>query len=638
ITFGTAGLRGPVKAGAAFIDSLTVIQTSQGLAKYLRSAIGSPGRGVVGDGDGDGDGDGNAAATAAPPVVVVGHDSRRNSARYARLAANAFLAQGLAVSVLAEPVPTPFVPFQVLRQHALAGVMITASHNPGSDNGGRVILFVSEKLANRLLQATRRQQYLDNGAQISGPADEAIAREIAANLEPWADAWDESPDHPSLQSMSAHHALDDYATAVETYLESSLGVGLEQLNPTPFVYTPLHGVGGKPFLALCARLRLDEDVAAVVDAQFAPDPAFPTTPRPNPEEWDALELAMQRAEAAGRTLVYAHDPDADRLAVAEKVGRKWHRFSGDQLGILLASFVLQCAAARPERKRKGALLTTAVSSAMLQRMAAAHGYEFHETLTGFKWLANTARRLEREGGYHIPFAYEEAQGYMFPGVCYDKDGLAAAAVFLAAESRWRRGGGSSSGTTAGLSPYAQLGELYRRYGYHQTLNTYFVSPDTAATDRLFASIRAQASQRAISATCFPVRRFRDATTGVDSGTLDGETVLPAGGAAGQMITIWTLMGVRLTIRASGTEPKVKCEPTVRVSTSTSSSSSPADSTRLLPPAVYIESTGSSSAAASQLVSQTFVTIREQWIKRFAPELVCAMKQTTSSGHSFTVPE
>ncbi|KAI5279253.1 Phosphoglucomutase-2, partial [Ascosphaera aggregata] len=177
---------------------------------------------------------------------------------------------------------------------------------------------------------------------------------------------------------------------------------------------------------------------------------------------------------------------------------------------------------------------------MLQKLASANGYDFHETLTGFKWLANETQRMERNQ-YHVPFAYEEALGYMLPGICYDKDGLAAVTAFMAAETRWR---------SEGLTPYSKLLQLYRLYGYHQTLNTYLISPDKEVTRKLFESIRGK------KYSTFPVRRFRDMTEGFDSGTLDGLPILPPDPGS-QMITIWTLTGVRLTIRASGTEPKVK---------------------------------------------------------------------------------
>ncbi|KAI5302349.1 dihydrolipoamide dehydrogenase precursor [Ascosphaera pollenicola] len=530
------------------MNCLTVIQASQGLAKYLRA---------VNEG-------------CDSPLVVIGHDSRHNSAKFARLAASAFLAQNIRVVMFSCSSPTPFVPFSILKKGASAGVMVTASHNPARDNGYKV--------------------YLGNGAQINSPADSQIAHEIKQNLAPWPSAWDDPEPHEWFQFEQFKDVVDHYIETIKTYLETSLKV--REISPTPFVYTPLHGVGGETFLCLCEKLGIEN--VAIVKEQKEPDPDFPTVHFPNPEEAGALDLAMRTADSTGRTLVVANDPDADRFAAAEKIGRKWHKFSGDQVGVLLASFLLDSLGTASREGKRGAILATAVSSAMIHRLTESHGYEFHETLTGFKWLANETQKLEKRA-YHVPFAYEEALGYMFPSICYDKDGLAAAMVFMAAETKWKQDG---------LTPYTKLQQLYSRYGYHQSLNTYVVSPDKEITSTLFQSIRARGN----SALSFPVGRFRDMTKGFDSGTLDGLPTLPVD-AHSQMITVWAMNGVRLTIRASGTEPKVK---------------------------LYIESSASTSEEASRNVSQAFLTVLAEWVKPFAPSMTYAPKQTTSSGHSFTI--
>lgn len=193
-----------------------------------------------------------------------------------------------------------------------------------------------------------------------------------------------------------------------------------------------------------------------------------------------------------------------------------------------------------------AMLATAVSTNMLEKMATAEGFHFEETLTGFKWLGNIARNLECKG-YHVPFAFEEALGYMFSDVCYDKDGLAGAMVFLAAESKWR---------SEGFSPYSKLQQLFETYGYHETLNTYFNSPDSGITMELFKGIRHRSSDEKNKLGTFSVERLRDMTEEYDSGTTGNKPVLPIDPTS-QMLTLWLDRGVRFTLRASGTEPKVK---------------------------------------------------------------------------------
>lgn len=189
-------------------------------------------------------------------------------------------------------------------------------------------------------------------------------------------------------------------------------------------------------------------------------------------------------------------------------------------------------------------------------MCAAHGIHYRETLTGFKWMGSIARDLENEDeedGYSVPFAFEEALGYMFPGTkCYDKDGLTAASIFLLAAAQWR--------TQQQLTPYDKLQELFRKYGHHETFNNYFRSPDPQTTASLFEKIRAnglrwQKGRR--FGTKFTITRWRDMTLGFDSNTTDNKPELPVDEGS-HMLTLWLDGNIKFTLRGSGTEPKVKC--------------------------------------------------------------------------------
>lgn len=204
---------------------------------------------------------------------------------------------------------------------------------------------------------------------------------------------------------------------------------------------------------------------------------------------------------------------------------------------------------KEQRTKPVAMLCSAVSTTMLSKMAATQGFHFHETLTGFKWLGNVAQDLEKNGN-DVLFVFEEALGYMFTPVCYDKDGLAAAIVFLTAEAAWR---------SKGITPYAKLQQLYQTYGYHETLNTYFISPDAQTTSKLFELIRQQGGGREKIGD-LPVHRWRDMTAGYDSETFDKKPELPIDSTS-QMLTVWSERGIRFTLRGSGTEPKVKSKST-----------------------------------------------------------------------------
>lgn len=497
IGFGTAGLRARMQAGFARLNSLTIIQTSQGLAEHLLKTY--PGATVKG--------------------IVIGYDARHNSKKFAQLAAAAFVAKGIKVLWYEDLVHTPMVPYGVRNLGAVAGVMVTASHNPAQDNGYKV--------------------YGSNGCQINSPEDAAIAASILRNLEPVT--WDvrqlqSSPLlRPVLPLMKGEY-LQDVCDLVNEYLKAS--------SVPDFVYTPLHGVGLQYMTAALEQLRIGNRMTAV-QQQAQPDPDFPTVKYPNPEETGALELAMDTADKHGVCLVLSNDPDADRFAVAEKVGDKWQQFTGDQVGVLLAYYLFSHMP--PHEVRNCTMLNSAVSSQMLAEIAAKEGFQFLETLTGFKWLGNTALTLGKTGKT-VTFAYEEALGYMTPNVVHDKDGITAAILFLCAVTQWG-------------SPWKKLLHLYEKYGYFYTLNTYWRSPEVTTTKKLFGRIQKLGSPFPVTVGGRQVLRWRDLSQNYDSATPDNIPELPSPRDS-QMITCWleggTLdHGIRFTIRASGTEPKIK---------------------------------------------------------------------------------
>ncbi|KAL9062956.1 MAG: hypothetical protein Q9157_008512 [Trypethelium eluteriae] len=527
ITFGTAGLRARMEAGFSRINALTVIQTSQGFASYVLKQV----------------------TNAKRRGIVIGFDGRHNSEKFAKLAAAAFAAKGIKVWWLEILVHTPLVPFAISELRAAAGVMITASHNPPQDNGYKV--------------------YWENGCQIVSPHDSRITKAILANLEPlsWNDAVEE-------QSLLVEAVLSQMQEAYFRAIHRAVFVERNQMQPQTepirFVYTPLHGVG-LPYLTRAVQDDNLSDSMTVVSQQAHPDPDFPTVKFPNPEEKGALDLAIQTADANNIDLVLANDPDADRFSAAIKVSSIWHQLTGNQIGILLASHMLETythqqhqedrlsANTRPSSSTqppKLVMLASAVSSRMLSAMAHAENFHFVETLTGFKWLGNAAQYLARSGNYDPIFAFEEAIGYMFPTVVADKDGIAAAAIFLRACLRWRADGG--------LSPWEKLQTLYQKYGFFAEENFYVVSPSVEVTDAAFARIRSMGKEEAEEGELvYPKRlgenrivRWRDLTMGYDSATADRVPELPVQKDV-QMLTAELENDVRFTVRASGTEPKVK---------------------------------------------------------------------------------
>ncbi|KAL4808852.1 hypothetical protein BDV18DRAFT_167742 [Aspergillus unguis] len=556
IQFGTAGLRGRMAAGFSCMNSLTVIQASQGLAKYLRDNY----------------------SDLCSRGVIIGHDARHNSAKFAVLAANAFIAQEIPVWFYSGPAVTPAVPFGVTDMRALAGVMVTASHDTKC-------LFPPSSVVFSILTSF---SYFKNGCQINSPMDREISDSIERNLEPWPKAWTESPVSDYFHPKFYEQLLPRYTTRVWHYSKSTVQ---DWRFPIPFVYTPLHGVGGLVLPALCRSLGITD--FTTVKEQTEPDPSFPTLPFPNPEESGALDLAVETANREGKTLIIANDPDADRFAAAEKVDGSWFFFTGNHMGALLASHLFD-SLENIDTDTRVAVLNSAVSSTMLEKMAKDRGIFFEESLTGFKWMGNTSRKLE-ESGYYVTFAFEEALGYMFPEVCYDKDGITAAMIFLSAQARW---------ATQGLTPYKKLQQLFAKFGHHETLNNYFRSPNPEISLSLFDAIRAGPFKAKMMLGPFKVLRWRDMTEGFDSGTADKKPQLPADKSS-QMLTLWLDRDVRFTIRASGTEAKVK---------------------------FYIESCSSSSQQAIQAVCDTLRAVIKEWIEPYAPSLTYSKQLSTSSGH------
>ncbi|KJY30100.1 MULTISPECIES: phospho-sugar mutase [Streptomyces] len=354
LQFGTAGLRGELGAGPMRMNRSVVIRAAAGLAAYLKA------QGHEGG------------------LVVVGYDARYKSADFARDTAAVMTGAGLRAAVLPRPLPTPVLAYAIRHLGAVAGVEVTASHNPPRDNGYKV--------------------YLGDGSQIVSPADAQIAAEIDA-----------------ISTLaSVPRPSDGWLQLDEEVLEAYLARTDAVLTPTSprgvrTVYTAMHGVGKDVVMAAFARHGFPEPV--LVAEQAEPDPAFPTVAFPNPEEPGAMDLAFAKAAEVRPDIVIANDPDADRCAVAVPDNGGWRMLRGDEVGALLAAHLVHKGA-------QGVFAESIVSSSLLGRIAEAANLGYEETLTGFKWISRV------EG---LRYGYEEALGYCVdPEGVRDKDGITAA--------------------------------------------------------------------------------------------------------------------------------------------------------------------------------------------------------------------
>lgn len=499
LRFGTAGLRGPLRDGPDGMNVETVSRATAGVAAWLTN---------TGHGGG---------------VVVVGRDARHGSAEFAVAAAEVFAAQGFSVLALPDPAPTPVLAFAVRQLRAVAGIQITASHNPAGDNGYKL--------------------YLADGAQLTAPADTDIEAAIAAVAEPIprADPGTTTPD-PAAAAQAGKEVVRRYLDRVASVPDrlgpaaapslsgaadmrvhegkadaaAALRRCREQLR---IVLTPLHGVGGEAAVTVLTAAGFGN--VQVVAEQFAPDPDFPTVPYPNPEEPQAVQLLLTQAQALAADLAIALDPDADRCAVAVPGPQGWRMLRGDETGVLLADYVL---AGLPKNAPDALVATTIVSSRLLAALAAARRVRYAETLTGFKWLARA--------GPGLVYAYEEAIGHCVdPGAVRDKDGLSAAVAAADLVARLQ---------VQGRSLLDVLDDYALKFGLHAGAQVSVRLPDAAAAAATIARLRAR-----------PVHSIADvAVTCTDLAEAPGRLRTNA--------LVFTGAGVRVVVRPSGTEPKLKC--------------------------------------------------------------------------------
>ncbi|MCD0481837.1 phospho-sugar mutase [Streptacidiphilus sp. ASG 303] len=477
LQFGTAGLRGELGAGPMRMNRAVVIRAAAGLAAYLRH-----------EGHGGG-------------LVVVGYDARHKSYDFARDTAAVMVGAGLRAALLPHPLPTPVLAFAVRHLGAVAGVTVTASHNPPRDNGYKV--------------------YLGDGAQIVPPADAAIAARIDAvaslhQVELAADGWEVLPAHGEGGIVDAY--LDRAAAVTDPHTPRDLSV----------VYTPLHGVGRDVLLAAFARAGFA--APTVVAEQAEPDPDFPTVAFPNPEEPGAMDLAFRTAADVRPDLVIANDPDADRCAVAvpdpgSPMG--WRMLRGDEVGALLAAHLVA-------KHVEGTFATTVVSSSLLSRIAAASDLAYAETLTGFKWIS-------RAPG--LRYGYEEALGYCVdPEGVRDKDGITAALLVAELAATLK----ASGRTVADL-----LDDLALEYGLHATDQ---LSVRVADLSLIADAMRRLRAHPPASLAGLVVESADDLEEGsADLPPTDGLRYRLSGATVGSAVR-----SARVVVRPSGTEPKLKC--------------------------------------------------------------------------------
>jgi phosphomannomutase len=479
--FGTAGIRAPLGAGAGQLNLDSVRRIAGAIVEQLEARVHeAPARGLC-----------------------IGFDGRAQSREFAAEIAALALARGFRVRAFEHVAPTPLLAFCTRLYDAAAGIMVTASHNPASDNGIKL--------------------YLAGGVQVGAPHD----REIEARMARAAQAAQAGAE---LAAETAHARLSALGAAeTQAYLDAVVALvpcRPELLLPR-LAYTATCGVGTATTRALLARIGAHELVE--VAEQALPRADFGGLASPNPEEPEALERVLALAQRASAPVAFAHDPDADRLAVAVRgTDGSMRPLSGDELGALLGDFLLQLHPA-PARTL---LVSSHVSGGLLEEIARAYGASYLRTPTGFKWIAARGREHAAREQLELLFGYEEALGYAFFAMADDKDGIAA--LYVACEllrRLWQRGESFAD----------RLDALARAHGAFVSHQLSLPAVDAAGNDRV--------------ASVLDTLRALDAQQLLGPGAqLEDHTRAPEPLA---LLVFRDAHGTRVCARPSGTEPKLK---------------------------------------------------------------------------------
>jgi phosphomannomutase len=484
LTFGTAGLRAPLGPGTTRMNRVVVQRAAAGIADFATTRV-------------------------TDPTVVIGFDARHGSKDFALDSAAVLTAAGCRVRIMASPVPTPVLAYTLQRSNADVGIMVTASHNPATDNGYKVYL------------GARLSDPAGPNAQITAPTDQEIATHIHQ--------WNTTEQLPSRASQGwevlTDQVTEDYVSSIAAFL-SELSPASEHRSNLNMVYTPLHGVGAATFRHLLAATGFS--APEVVTQQLEPDPAFPTVEFPNPEEPGALDLAVDTAHAHADTdLIIAHDPDADRLAVMVPVEGRWRRLTGDQLGLIIGARLM------PYLSANGlAASNSVVSAPQLGQLAQRHDVEHAVTPTGFKWICRVP---------DLGYGYEEALGYaVAPHLVNDKDGLSAGVVVadLAAELK-----------AEGKTLLGYLTALTEVLGPALSDQVSVLVPSPSVGTLLVDDLRAHPPESLAGQS--PVTTVDYHHDDVPLAQQYGPQNMVEFSTTGEIST-------RMMIRPSGTEPKVKC--------------------------------------------------------------------------------
>lgn len=489
LTFGTAGLRGLMGAGTNRMNVYTVQRATAGLGLYLLTTHGKE---------------------AMQRGVVIAYDNRANSELFAQEAALTLNSLGIRTYVFDRLAPTPELSFAVKYRQSIAGIVITASHNPKEYNGYKV--------------------YNEHGCQITGEMAEAILEKI--------DIYQELAALPVLMSVENARSRDLYHEIGNAYHQVFQKAVLEQAllqdsaakENLKIVYTPLHGTGLGNVTAV-----LDKDgftQVHVLESQKEPDTQFSTVHSPNPEDKEALQLAIACAQEINADLVLGTDPDCDRVGIAVKEGDQFVLLTGNQTGALLADYVLS----QKTLDDKSVVIKTIVTSELGADIASAYGAEVMNVLTGFKYIGEKMIGFEQNHDHTFVMGYEESYGYLVGSHAKDKDAVAAS-MLICEMAAYQK--------AQGKTLLQRLEELYQQHGYYKDAVDSFTLPGADGQERIADIMTELRAEQASEIGGLAVAEVKDYANGIDG--------LPKA----NVLKYFFADGGWMAVRPSGTEPKIK---------------------------------------------------------------------------------
>ena len=501
LEFGTAGLRGIMGAGLNRMNKYTVGKATQGLANFIKSKNGEE-RGVA-----------------------ISYDSRNNSKEFSEIAALCLNANGIKAYVFDRLSPVPELSFAVRKLNCIAGIMITASHNPPKYNGYKV--------------------YGEDGAQIVSPVDKEIMQEVK-NIKDFKEIKQISKEEAIKENLYNVIGEEIHTLYIEEVKKLLLNKeAIKKQEDLSIVYTPLHGTGNIPVQSVLKEIGFNN--VHIVKEQEMPDGNFPTVDYPNPEDKKAFKLALELAKKVDAEIVLATDPDADRLGVFVKNENEYIPLTGNMSALLILEYILSQKSERNMLPKNSIVVKSIVSSTMVKPMVDFYNVKLEEVLTGFKYIGEKIKKYEEDKDYNFIFGYEESYGCLAGTYARDKDGIAAVALLCEAAAYYKE---------IGISLWEQMQNIYKKYGFYKEGVKQITLEGIDGADKIkniMSNLRENAPKKFGNFQVEKIRDYENQTI-LDLKTNTIEKIdMPKSNVLYYVLSndAW------LAVRPSGTEPKIK---------------------------------------------------------------------------------